>query len=674
MPNLTKYSLDHEVRSSFEMGQLIPFLCQEVVPGDKYRVQSSTLVRLQPMLSPLMHRLDYFQRYYYVPYRLLIPNYEQLLTDPDGKYVVPSMDKYLQYDAHTWDDLFLEKPLLEYFGLATSRGGEHPSRYLKDLNATPLLAYYLIYNHYYMRSDLDKRYVDQLLPENFESAELRKYIGDVMYVNEGLDYFTSAKTSTQYGNMVQLDMNGDNTITVPEMRLAERLQSFRERLLRVGGKYVNYIKEFFGVEPLDARVQIPKYLGGDSYVLNVSDVDQTSPSESGVVGETYGKSVSVNRTGSIQYDVYEHGLIIGLHFVRPRPSNIGGCPKLFTRRNYFDFFNPHFSTLGYQEIEARELDVTRSKTETFGYVPRYDEYRFGNDIISGDFRRSLNYWHLSRDISQERLSVPFVTCHPDNRIFNYIGDKDNPLDRYFDSRLVALQLSVSKTVPVRDPGSSGTSSTDIVSAVLSGFALVPSLELGSFLTNLNSGRIVTHKRLSSTNRGASFGYIRDSRYDEEATVRYGSSGVDISLFEVSQGLFSTDLTANSGLEPDLVYHWDPSLGMLCFNLYGGKSARGYSAGSSVPLSDVTYIEIPTSDNDVFLRYPIIFGELDFGKGTSYTSEDKTFFQSFVEYVGLVSLGVLPYHVDPNNNHVLSVTYNNVDVLRPLARYDGNVLR
>lgn len=673
MPNLTKYSLDHEVRSSFEMGQLIPFLCQEVVPGDKYRVQSSTLVRLQPMLSPLMHRLDYFQRYYYVPYRLLIPNYEQLLTDPDGNYVVPSMDKYLQYDAKNWADLFLEKPLLEYFGLATSRGDLHPSEYLKDLNATPLLAYYLIYNHYYMRSDLDKRYVDQLRPENFESAELRKYIGNVMNVNEGLDYFTSAKTTTQYGNMVQLDMNGDNTITVPEMRLAERLQSFRERLLRVGGKYVNYIKEFFGVEPLDARVQIPKYLGGDSYVLNVSDVDQTSPSESGVVGETYGKSVSVNRTGSIQYDVYEHGLIIGLHFVRPRPSNIGGCPKLFTRRNYFDFFNPHFSTLGYQEIEARELDVVRSKTEAFGYVPRYDEYRYGNDIISGDFRRSLNYWHLSRDISQEQLSVPFVTCHPDNRIFNYIGDKDNVLNRFFDSRFAICSAQISKTDIGRHPDSnsgSHTSSDDVVIASCVLAALVPSSEFGYFLSNVHRGRIVTHSNLDS--RFESTCYIREVNYLEELTSSLSREGIALSAFEYGKG-FSFGRLEDSSSEI-FQFLWKPSLGMLAFDFGETQSARGRHAGYSVSLYDVTYIEIPTKDKGVYVRYPVLVQDIDFDDSKSYSDSDKAFLIDFSCYYGPKGLSYLPYHVDPSNNHVLSVTYNNVDVLRPLARYDGNVLR
>lgn len=637
MPNLTKYSLDHEVRSSFEMGQLIPFLCQEVVPGDKYRVQSSTLVRLQPMLSPLMHRLDYFQRYYYVPYRLLIPNYEQILTDPDSGNTVPGMDKYLQYTAHTLKDLFLEKPLLEYFGLASSlASGTHPDNVIKDLNATPLLAYYLIYNHYYMRSDLDKRYIDQLRPENFSSAELRKYIGNVMYVNEGLDYFTSAKTSTQYGNMVQLDMDGNNTITVPEMRLAERLQLFRERLLRVGGKYVNYIKEFFGVEPLDARVQIPKYLGGDSYVLNVSDVDQTAPSELGSVGESYGKSVSVNRTGQIEYDVYEHGLIIGLHFVRPRPSNIGGCPKLFTRRTYFDFFNPHFSALGYQEIEARELDVARPKDEAFGYVPRYDEYRYGNDIVSGDFRRSLDYWHLSRDISKEKLSVDFVTCHPDNRVFSFQNSRPD---------LCRIQM-IGNIIGV---GAVGTSKF-----LLDGYAWIPksALTQGSDImfsifkeSIANDPKLLFMGQLSSFQDVDSVSLVPGIVVQDALFFNTWTKGTDVSD--------RFDLDRNTIIEVhEDDYSMRASLGSLSYISFGGETYPFLlDVRSTIKLTNVMDPSSIAIFND---------GENGFKQLVSF---DRGFYS------------LMPYDTaKPMDNHVLSVTYNNVDVLRPLARYDGNVLR
>lgn len=629
MSNLTKYSLDHEVRSSFEMGQLIPFLCQEVVPGDKYRVQSSTLVRLQPMLSPLMHRLDYFQRYYYVPYRLLIPNYEQILTDPDSGQTVPGMDKYLQYTSKTLKELFLEKPLLEYFGLATSYEDVNPASVLKDLNATPLLAYYLIYNHYYMRSDLDERYVDQLRPENFSSASLRKYIGNVMHVNEGLDYFTSAHTSTQYGNMVQLDMDGNNTITVPEMRLAERLQSFRERLLRVGGKYANYIKEFFGVEPLDARVQIPKYLGGDSYVLNVSDVDQTAPSELGSVGETYGKSVSVNRTGQIEYDVYEHGLIIGLHFVRPRPSNIGGCPKMFTRRTYFDFFNPHFSALGYQEIEGRELDVSRSKDEAFGYVPRYDDYRYGNDIVSGDFRRSLDYWHMSRDISKEKLSADFVTCYPDTRIFSFVGESNYLMygisfdDVSGDAEIVAFVWAPEGSIKEED-------SVNIV---------VNSLQAdGSFKTRLDQRFFKAYAvsvsdvyNLSFLDKSQGYIFVRrvipDDLTSEDVQVLQLSSTSSVSFIFRSNQYSLIDFSSVSVKRNGVIVGTYP---MLIYDV----SYRGHNEELRLAYEDLNY-----------------YGE-NIDAVSSYAYSDKS----------LV------------NNHVLSVTYNNVDVLRPLARYDGNVLR
>ncbi|UYL88492.1 major capsid protein [Microvirus sp.] len=636
MPNLTKYSLDHEVRSSFEMGQLIPFLCQEVVPGDKYRVQSSTLVRLQPMLSPLMHRLDYYQRYYYVPYRLLIPNYEQLLTDPDSGNTVPGMDKYLQYTAHTLRDLFLEKPLLEYFGLASSLDGTHPDNVIKDLNATPLLAYYLIYNHYYMRSDLDSRYVDQLRPENFSSAEIRKYIGNVMYVNEGLDYFTSAHTSTQYGNMVQLDMDGNGTITVPEMRLAERLQSFRERLLRVGGKYVNYIKEFFGVEPLDARVQIPKYLGGDSYVLNVSDVDQTAPSELGSVGESYGKSVSVNRTGQIQYDVYEHGLIIGLHFVRPRPSNIGGCPKLFTRRTYFDFFNPHFSALGYQEIESRELDVARPKDEAFGYVPRYDEYRYGNDIVSGDFKRSLDYWHMSRDISKEKLSVDFVTCHPDNRVFSFQNSRPD---------LCRIQM-IGNIIGV---GAVGTSKF-----LLDGYAWIPksALQQGSdIMFSISKESIADDPKLLFMGQLSSF--------QDVDSVSLVPGRVDQNTVFFNTWTRGTDVSDRFDLDRNTIieiheddYSSRASLGSLSYISFGGE----------------TYPFLLDVRKTIQLT-----NAMDPSSLAVFNDGENGFKQLVSLPLGFYTL--MPYDTaKPMDNHVLSVTYNNVDVLRPLARYDGNVLR
>lgn len=665
MPNLEKYSLDHEVRSSFEMGQLIPFCCQEVVPGDKVRLQSMSVIRLQPMLSPIMHRLDYYQRFYYVPFRLLIPNFEQLLTDPDSSQVVPSADTYLSYTSVLMKDLLLEKPLLEYFGLATSSDDVSSSSVLKTINALPLLAYYLIYNHYYMRSDLDARYLDQFSPEDFAKSQIRPYIGNVLNVNEGLDYYTSARTSTQYGNMVQLDMDGNNTITVPEMRLAESLQSFRERLLRVGGKYVNYIKEFFGVEPLDARVQIPKYLGGDNYSLAVSDVEQTAPSDGGYVGTLYGKSVSASRSGQISYDVFEHGLVIGLHFVRPRVSNIGGCPKVFTRKSYFDFFNPHFSHLGYQELTCKELDVASSDDDVFGYVPRYSEYRFGNDIVSGDFRRSLNFWHLSRDISRESLSKDFVTCRPDLRIFNY-GDSSGLYDLSSDLVVRKLEFGIQEERASVSAGTRG---------FVEGYLFMPkSVSKEVFSSLIGAGSVLKGAKLYRTHVDGEGKVLTDGVFvfTEFSDEAYSSelSSVTVGVGQSCKLGYVCGVQVYNGLD----FTINAPFGIPTFSVT--RTWFNQTPGKDL-LTNLCSLSFSTSSSSY--RLPFLptasFLNPDVGPEFPEWSKVKDVFVNINYFAGYQGLGdmIVP-NVRPENNHVLSATYNQVDVLRPLPKYNGNILR
>lgn len=655
MANLTKYSLDCETRSSYEMGQLVPFLCQEVVPGDKYRVQSSSLIRMMPMLAPLMHRIDYIQRFYYVPYRLLCPNYEKMVTDPDGPYKVPDLFDYLPSDKTTVHEFLRRYPLLPFFGLKSEYADKDASKVFENLNAFPILAYYLIYNHYYLRSDIDPLFVDDFEPDTFFKTNIKPILGKVLYVNQGYDYFTSAKKETQYGDMVQLDMDGNNTITVPEMRIAERLQSFRERLLRVGNRYISYLKEFFDASPTDLRVMKPRYIGGDEYVLNVSDVDQTALSEKQPMGSSAGKSVSVNRTGEIEFDVYEHGLIIGLHFVRPRVSNIGGCPKMFTRKTYYDFFNPHFTNLGFQEISNRELDPSR--TGVFGYVPRYDELRFGSDIVSGDFARSLNYWHLSRDISDESLSSEFLKSYPDNRIFP-VSNVSNPLI----SDLHVYEVFINKA----SVGTSKEVDFDTLSSFLIlAFAPLPNNPkyLKKTIYIPSSDGLFNFRSLTPTQ----YAYNIDSYkinvssnihpiyYEDYSTSGHGNG----CAFHLNSPIDQSD--------SDQAYY--PSINN--FPLFEVISKHG---NFTIPLQNVYRLEFTTMDdksgNKSNEQSKITIPYIPLEKTFSYHTKDGfnglVYTQCGAPLRLLFSQGQVS-----ENNHILSTTYNKVDVLRnlPNIRYD-----
>ena len=56
--------------------------------------------------------------------------------------------------------------------------------------------------------------------------------------------------------------------------------------------------------------------------------------------------------------------------------------------------------------------------DTFGYIPRYSEYRFMNNRVAGEMRDSLDFWHLGRKFSTlPTLNDEFIECVPDTRIF-----------------------------------------------------------------------------------------------------------------------------------------------------------------------------------------------------------------------------------------------------------------
>ena len=65
----TAFNLSHERKQTQNMGTLTPILCEEVVPGDTWKLQTELLIKLAPMISPLMHRITAYVHYWFVPNR-----------------------------------------------------------------------------------------------------------------------------------------------------------------------------------------------------------------------------------------------------------------------------------------------------------------------------------------------------------------------------------------------------------------------------------------------------------------------------------------------------------------------------------------------------------------------------------------------------------------------------
>lgn len=227
---------------------------------------------------------------------------------------------------------------------------------------------------------------------------------DVVGVLGGLQ--DSGAHSIYIDNIEDIEIDGATT-TINDFRRAIAIQSWMENNARGGGRYNEQIEAHFNVRVPDYRLQRAEYLGGGRQAVTISEVLATAESETPdadrvPIGDMAGHGISVGKSNRFRYRCEEHGWVIGIMSVVPRTAYQQGVPRMFSRQQKFDYAFPELAHLGEQEILNKELfysfdeadDVANN--ETFGYIPRYSEYKFMNDRVAGDFRDTLNFWHLGR--------------------------------------------------------------------------------------------------------------------------------------------------------------------------------------------------------------------------------------------------------------------------------------
>ena len=233
---------------------------------------------------------------------------------------------------------------------------------------------------------------------------------------------------------LEVDLSSATAATINDLRRAFRLQEWLELNARAGSRYNEAIMAHFGISPGDARLQRPEFLGGSSTPIVFSEVLQTSatstePSPLATLG---GHAISVGGRHITRYKCREHGYIFGLMSIRPKSAYQQGIPKHFLKFDKFDYFWKSFANIGEQAILNKELYIDNisdptTENDTFGYTPRYAEYKYLNDTVHGSFKTSLDFTHAGRIFSSlPTLSAQFVYCQPEDvsRIFAVTGLTD----------------------------------------------------------------------------------------------------------------------------------------------------------------------------------------------------------------------------------------------------------
>lgn len=202
--------------------------------------------------------------------------------------------------------------------------------------------------------------------------------------------------------------------TINQLRQAFAVQHYYEALARGGSRYREQVRALFGVSISDKTVQIPEYLGGGRYHVNMNQIVQTSGQEtdSGTpIGETGAMSITPINESSFTKSFEEHGFIIGVMCVRHDHSYQQGLERFWSRSDRLDYYFPQFANLGEQPVKKKEIMLTGTSTddETFGYQEAWADYRMKPNRVSGKMRSNaegtLDFWHYADNYN----SVPTLS-------------------------------------------------------------------------------------------------------------------------------------------------------------------------------------------------------------------------------------------------------------------------
>lgn len=429
-PEQSRFDLSHERKLSTRMGKLTPIFISEVIPNDTFRCSSEIMMRLAPLIAPIMHRVNVFVHFFFVPNRLLWNDkeWETFITGGRTGVEATPVPPYatIQYILQRSKGHLEKGSLSDYLGIPRIPDADATSWANRRLNLMPHAAYYRCWYDYYRDRNFiqDNTYLPLSSGQNHDTAKIDALF-ETKYRSWQHDYFTSALPFTQRGAEVLMPLDGTGTVTylstseakrssdggvpslgsldigasgtlrdignipvrvenidsievntsdvsINDLRRAVRLQEWLERNALAGSRLNESIMAHFGRRTSDARLQRAEYLGGGKVNVQISEVVTTafsSDQDENVVpvGNMAGHGISFGNTNYFKRNFEEWGFVVGIMSVMPTSAYMQGVPRMFTNRQTFlDYPWPAFAHLGEQEVYDSEIYFDPNTWPAFG--------------------------------------------------------------------------------------------------------------------------------------------------------------------------------------------------------------------------------------------------------------------------------------------------------------------
>lgn len=193
-------------------GDLVPIYLDEVLPGDTFKVEQNSLIRMATPLYPVMDNCDVDYYYFFVPCRLLWDHFVNMMGQNDSTFWAETVE-YTTPVTTAPSGGWNENTIADYFGIPTKI-----SR-LK-VNSMPFRAYAKIWNEWFRDENLQQPVTMKTGDATTAGSNTGTKLTDAeagglpLKVAKHKDYFTSCLPQPQKGSAVNLPMSGNAPINL----------------------------------------------------------------------------------------------------------------------------------------------------------------------------------------------------------------------------------------------------------------------------------------------------------------------------------------------------------------------------------------------------------------------------------------------------------------------------
>lgn len=489
----TKFHDPYSITTAFNVGQIVPLQLKQIYPGDEMSSPISFLIRSFTPIAPVMSDMYLDVYSFFIPHRLNWTSWEEFCGQNNTTAWTESYEHTIP-QAYLSDDFEGSGYVGSIGDLLGLPEADDAGFYVSDL---PRRAYLNVYNEWFRDENIIAPILYSKGDEPAE-GETYSYASKPLYAAKFHDYFTSLLPEPMKGTpptigpdlevhtkekLVKPDNPGKPlqffddgytdvavgpgyigitsqgavdadegefsgsgylsgpanlwakmSITIEDIRNAAAVTHVLEKLGSSGSRYPEFLKGIFGVTSSDARLQIPEYLGGQRFRVNMSDIVSNADTVSGATGAPLGTVGAMSKTGNSGFLFHkaftEHGYVLTVGVVRVCQDYFQGLDRHWTDKCFFDFYMPQLANIGNQPVYLEELNALAEdipfigegsdkafRTVPLGYAEAWAHLRYTPNKITSIMKPTSNlglqYYNASDIIpSDVALNQEFIEMRP----------------------------------------------------------------------------------------------------------------------------------------------------------------------------------------------------------------------------------------------------------------------